>query len=49
MKKPRRNHSALFKAQVAREAIRGEKTVAKIDELTMENSFLEAHSGNSHA
>lgn len=30
MKKPRRNHSASFKAQVALEAIRGEKTVAQI-------------------
>jgi transposase-like protein len=30
MKKLRRNHSAKFKAQVALEAIRGEKTVAEI-------------------
>ena len=30
MKKPRRNHSAAFKARVALEAIRGEKTVADI-------------------
>src|SRR6201986_3823780 len=30
MKKPRRNHSAKFKAMVALEAIRGEKTVAEI-------------------
>ena len=30
MKKPRRNHSAAFKARVALEAIRGEKTVAQI-------------------
>ena len=30
MRKPRRNHSARFKAQVALEAIRGEKTVAEI-------------------
>jgi transposase len=30
MRKPRRNHSAKFKAQVAVEAIRGEKTVAEI-------------------
>jgi len=30
MKKPRRNHSAKFKAMVALEAIRGEKTVAQI-------------------
>ena len=30
MKKPRRNHSASFKARVALEAIRGEKTVAQI-------------------
>jgi transposase-like protein len=30
MKKPRRNHSAAFKARVALEAIQGEKTVAEI-------------------
>ena len=30
MKAPRRNHSAAFKARVALEAIRGEKTVAEI-------------------
>lgn len=30
MKKPRRNHSAAFKARVAMEAIRGIKTVAEI-------------------
>jgi transposase len=30
MKKPRRNHSAKFKAMVALEAIRSEKTVAEI-------------------
>jgi transposase len=30
MKKPRRNHSAAFKARVALEAIRGAKTVAEI-------------------
>jgi transposase len=30
MKKPRRNHSAAFKARVALEATRGEKTVAEI-------------------
>jgi transposase len=30
MRKPRRNHSAKFKAQVALEAIRGEKTIAQI-------------------
>ncbi len=29
MRKPRRNHSAAFKARVALEAIRGEKTVAR--------------------
>jgi transposase-like protein len=30
MRKPRRNHSAAFKARIALEAIRGEKTVAQI-------------------
>ena len=30
MKKPRRNHSPAFKARVALEAIRGEKTIAQI-------------------
>ena len=30
MKKPRRNHSAAFKARVALEALRGEKTIAEI-------------------
>lgn len=30
MKKPRRNHSATFKARIAKEAIRGVKTVAEI-------------------
>ena len=30
MRKPRRNHSAAFKARVALEAIRGDKTVAQI-------------------
>ena len=30
MRKPRRNHSAKFRAQVALEAIRGEKTIAEI-------------------
>jgi transposase len=30
MRKPRRNHSAAFKARVALEAIRGEKIVAEI-------------------
>jgi len=30
MKKPRRNHSPEFKARVALEALRGEKTVAQI-------------------
>lgn len=30
MRKPRRNHSAAFKARLALEAIRGEKTVAEI-------------------
>ena len=30
MKKPRRNHSPAFKARIALEALRGEKTVAEI-------------------
>src|SRR5262245_31139654 len=30
LRRPRRNHSAKFKAQVAVEAIRGEKTIAEI-------------------
>jgi transposase-like protein len=30
MKRPRRNHSAEFKARIAREAIRGVKTVTEI-------------------
>ena len=30
MRRPRRNHSAKLKAQVALEAIRGEKTIAEI-------------------
>ena len=30
MRRPRRNHSAVFKARIALEAIRGEKTVAQI-------------------
>lgn len=30
MRRPRRNHSGAFKARVALEAIRGEKTVAQI-------------------
>ncbi len=30
MRRPRRNHSPKFKAQVALEAIRGEKTIAQI-------------------
>lgn len=30
MRKPRRNHSAAFKARVALEAIRGERSVAEI-------------------
>ena len=34
MRKPRRNHSAAFKARVALEAIRGEKTVAQLRPTT---------------
>ena len=30
MKRPRRNHSAAFKARIAKEAMRGVKTVAEI-------------------
>jgi len=30
MRRPRRNHSAAFKARVALEALRGEKTLAQI-------------------
>ena len=30
MRRPRRNHSAKFKAQIALEAIRGEKTIAQV-------------------
>ena len=30
MRKPRRNHNAVFKARVALEAIKGEKTIAQI-------------------
>jgi len=30
MKRPRRNHSATFKARIAKEAIRGVKTIAEI-------------------
>ena len=30
MKKPRRNHSALFKARIAKEALKGVKTVVQI-------------------
>ena len=30
MRRPRRNHSAAFKARIALEAIRGEKTIAEI-------------------
>jgi len=30
MRKPRRNHNAVFKARVALEAIKGERTIAQI-------------------
>ena len=30
MKRPRRNHSPAFKAKVALEAIKGEKTIAQL-------------------
>ena len=49
-KRPRRNHSPLFKAKVAVDAIKGEKTLAelaklhdvhaKIGQLALENDFL---------
>ena len=32
-KRPRRNHSAIFKAKVAVDAIRGEKTLAELAKL----------------
>lgn len=32
-KRPRRNHSAIFKAKVALDAIRGEKTLAELAKL----------------
>ena len=32
-KRPRRNHSAIFKAKVAVDAIRGEKTLAELAEV----------------
>jgi transposase len=48
MKRPRRNHGAAFKAKVALEAIKGEKTIIELAErfqvhpnqLAMENDFL---------
>jgi transposase len=33
MRRPRRNHSPAFKARVAREALKGEKTVAELATL----------------
>jgi transposase len=36
MKRPRRNHSATFKARIAKEAIRGVKTIT---EIAQENSL----------
>ena len=32
-RRPRRNHSAVFKAKVALDAIRGEKTLAELTKL----------------
>ena len=32
-KRPRRNHSSIFKAKVALDAIRGEKTLAELAKL----------------
>ena len=46
MRRPRRNHSPAFKARVALEALKGEKTTAElatqnqVHELTVERDFL---------
>ncbi len=55
MKRPRRNHSPAFKAKVALEALKGEKTLAqlaaphdvhaKLGELTVEWDFLDSALG----
>ena len=36
-RRPRRNHSSAFKAKVALDAIRGDKTLAELAKLTAEN------------